>query len=79
MESDTFILLEGGCPVCDADVEIIHIGGIAEEMESFTVPETATRNWWRDDWQGETVLGLEFKCLNGHKHWIEKNRFGDWN
>jgi hypothetical protein len=80
-ESDTWLLLEGGCPICDAEVDIISIGGTASELREWKVSETVDRTLWGDESARamNAVLALEFKCANGHRHYIEKNPWGDWN
>lgn len=58
-------ILEGVCPDCGADTDIVRIAGTADFMENvtFTAPNAVRETWER----GVTEQGMvEVRCADGH-------------
>ena len=81
-ENRVYLILEGVCPDCNSDaMQTISVGGLPEEVEAFAASVSVEPTIWSNE-SGhlDAVLGIEDKCMAcGHIHYIEKNRWGDWN
>jgi hypothetical protein len=81
-ETDVFMLNEGVCPLCKGDVEIVRLEGIPRFFRDYTYMNTEDverEEWSVDSGRTRFVIGaVTFKCEDGHKHYIEVDRTGDW-
>lgn len=81
-ESEVFQLFEGCCPTCKGDVEVVSAGGITkfQQQQTWLLELPIEFNYWCEDASLDFTIigGVQFKCEDGHKHYIELNKFGDW-
>jgi len=79
--SEIFMLFEGTCPECEAEVEITSAGGAKEffAMQSWVGDIEAPLRMWLAPREIDQVVGsVEFECVNGHKHCVEYGKWGEW-
>jgi hypothetical protein len=80
-ETDVFLLNEGVCPTCKGDVKIAGLGGVKRFFRDypFNAEEGCVVNHWDEDAGDYFIIGgISFVCEDGHRHYIEVNKHGDW-
>ena len=81
-ETDVFQLNEGCCPTCKGDAEIVHMGGITKFFEQYTYQDTddVPKAHWAERPEDDLFIigSIEWRCEDGHKHYVEVDRHGDW-
>jgi len=78
-ESDVFLLNEGCCPICKGDCKLIKVAGTEQFHIDYTFEGDHEMAFWvQGDDEGYIIGGLTFRCEDGHQHYIEVDRHGDW-
>lgn len=72
-------LFEGLCPACGSDVTLIRVGGSPEVLATMVFMGDHEIQVWAAMPELSGDGGVEFKCKNGHEHYIGYSfSSGDW-
>lgn len=74
-----FMLFEGRCPTCGAEVEIVEVSGLDQFLAEYQFIGEFEQHVWNaygDGLDNDGMVG--FCCANGHRHEVYHHPSGDW-
>lgn len=77
--STVWTLLEGTCPTCDAETEIVEVSGVEQFLRDYRFEGEFEQRIWAPtpDGMGEDGV-VRFVCPQGHEHAAYHLTCGDW-